>query len=69
MDSGQKISLEQELLFAVVKERYGGLLTNEQLDKVRQSVLGLSDFTQPLRSARLTNDVEPFSTFRPFRSD
>ncbi len=69
MDSGQKISLEQELLFAVVKERYGGLLTDEQLDKVRQSVLGLSDFTQPLRSARLTNDVEPFSTFRPFRSD
>ena len=69
MDSGQKISLEQELLFAVVKERYGGLLTDEQLDKVRQSVLGLSDLTQPLRSARLTNDVEPFSTFRPFRSD
>ncbi len=61
--------LEQELLFAVVKERYGSLLSDEQLDEVRQSVLGLSGFTQALRAVPLTNDIEPFATFRPYRSD
>ena len=69
MDGDNKTSLEQELLFAVVKERYGSLLSDEQLDEVRQSVLGLRGFTQALRSIPLTNDVEPFSTFRPYRGD
>lgn len=69
MDGDNKISLEQELLFAVVKERYGSLLSDEQLDEVRQSVLGLRGFTQALRSIPLTNDIEPFSTFRPYRGD
>ena len=69
MAGDKNTSLEQELLFAVVKEKYGNLLSNEQLDEVRQSVLGLSGFTQALRSVPLTNDVEPFSTFRPYRGD
>ena len=69
MEPEEKTTLEQELLFAVVKEKYGGLLSEEQLDEVRQSVLGMRNFTQPLRSIRLTNDIEPFSTFRPYRSD
>ena len=69
VDPEQKTTLEQELLFAVVKEKYGSLLTEEQLDEVRKSVLGLRSFTQPLRSVRLTNDIEPFSTFRPFRGE
>lgn len=69
MEPEEKTTLEQELLFAVVKEKYGGLLSEEQLDEVRQSVLGMRNFTQPLRSIRLTNDIEPFSTFRPYRGD
>jgi hypothetical protein len=69
VESEDKTTLEQELLFAVVKEKYGGLLTGDQLDEVRKSVLGLRGFTQPLRSVRLTNDIEPFSTFRPYRGD
>ena len=69
VDSDEKTTLENELLFAVVKERYGSLLTDEQLDEVRKSALGLRSFTQPLRSIRLTNDIEPFSTFRPYRGD
>ena len=69
LESEEKRTLEQELLFAVVKERYGSLLSDEQLDEVRQSVLGLRGFTQALRSIPLTNDIEPFSTFRPYRGD
>ncbi len=62
-------TLEQDLLFAVVKEKYGHLLTDEQMEEVRQAVTGLRDVYRPLRSMRLTNDVEPFSTFKPFRRD
>lgn len=62
-----KTTLEQDLMFAVVKERYGHLLTDEHLDDVRKSVLAMRAYTEPLRAARLTNDVEPFSTFRPYR--
>ena len=64
-----KTTLEQELQFAVVKEKYGHLLTDEQLDEVRKSVLALRAYTEPLRAARLTNDVEPFSVFKPYRGD
>ena len=62
-------SLEQDLLFALVKEKYGHLLTDEQLEGVRGAVSGLSDVFRPLRAIRLTNDVEPFSNFKPFRND
>ncbi len=62
-------SLEQDLMFAVVKEKYGHLLDDDQLEQVRKTVVGLSGFFAPMRAVRLTNDVEPFSTFKPFRSD
>lgn len=62
-------SLEQDLMFAVVKEKYGHLLDDDQLEQVRDTVMGLSEFFAPMRGVRLANDVEPFSTFKPFRSD
>ena len=69
MEPDPKRTLEQDLLFAVVKERYGHLLTEEQMEEVRRAVVGLRDVVRPLRSIRLTNDVEPFATFKPFRGD
>ena len=62
-------SLEQDLLFAIVKERYGHLLTDEQLEGVRNAIVGQRDVFRPIREYRLTNGVEPFSTFTPFRGD
>ena len=62
-------SLEQDLMFAVVKEKYGHLMDDEQLEEVRNTVVGLSSFFAPMRDIRLTNDIEPFSTFKPYRSD
>ena len=69
MTSNSGKSLEQDLLFAVVKEKYGHLLTDEQLEGVREAATGLRDVFRPIRAIRLTNDVEPFSNFRPFRGD
>ena len=62
-------SLEPDLLFAIIKEKYGHLLTDEQLDSVRAAIVGQREVFRPIREYRLTNDVEPFSNFRPFRSD
>lgn len=62
-------SLEQDLLFAIIKERYGHLLTGEQLDGVRNAIIGQRDVFRPIRQYRLTNDVEPFAGFRPFRGE
>ena len=61
--------LEQDLLFAIVKERYGHILTDEQLEGVRNAIVGQRDVFRPIREYRLTNGVEPFSTFTPFRGD
>ena len=69
MDNTAGRSLEQDLMYAVVKEKYGHLMDEEQLEEVRKTVVGLSSFFAPMRDIRLTNDIEPFSTFKPFRSD
>ena len=62
-------SLEQDLLFAIVKEKYGHLLTDEQLDGVRGAVMGQREVFRVLRAIKLANDVEPFSNFRPYRGE
>lgn len=69
MTTNAEISLEQDLLFAIIKEKYGHLLTAEQLDGVRSAVLGQRDVFLALRAVKLTNDVEPFSSFMPYRGD
>ena len=67
MTTNSDNSLEQDLLFAIIKEKYRHLLTDEQLDGVRGAVMGQREVFQALRAVKLTNDVEPFSTFRPWR--
>ncbi len=62
-------SLEPELLFAIIKEKYGHLLNDEQLDSVRTAIVGQREVFRPIREFRLANNVEPFSNFRPFRGD
>ena len=69
MTTNPENSLEQDLLFAIVKEKYGHLLTEEQLEGVRGAVIGQRDVFRPIREFKLTNDVEPFSSFKPFRAD
>lgn len=62
-------SLEQDLMYAVVKQKYGHLMDDEQLEEARKTVVGMSGFFKPMRDIPLTNDVEPFSAFKPYRSD
>ena len=69
MTTNTNNSLEQDLLFAIIKEKYGRLLTDEQLEGVRSAVMGQREVFQALRAVKLTNDVEPFSSFKPYRGE
>ncbi len=60
---------ETDTLFEIVRQRYGGRLTNEQLDDLRKIVRGQVDAARALRAVRLTNVDEPFQRFAAFRSD
>ena len=64
-DNGSK--REAELMFDVVRERYGDRLDDEQLEEVRKGVEDIFEAAQTLREIKLENGDEPFSMFVPFR--
>lgn len=50
---------EVDLLFALVRERYGHRLTPEQLEAVRTGVAAIVDGARALRAVRLDNADGP----------
>ncbi len=60
---------ETEMLFNIVRERYGDRLSAEELEEVRKGVEGFAEVTQALRAQKLENGDEPFSTFVPYRKE
>jgi hypothetical protein len=50
---------EAELLFSLVRERYGSRLTPEQLEAVRAGVASIVEAAQALRAVRLDNADGP----------
>ena len=58
---------EAELMFNVVRERYGDRLDDEQLEEVRKGVEGIFEAAESLREIKLENADEPFSLFVPYR--
>ncbi len=63
-DSGQR---EAELMFDVVRERYGERLDDDQLEEVKKGVEGIFEAAESLRKIKLENGDEPFSMFVPYR--
>ena len=64
-DSGS----QAEARFEVVRRRYGHLLSEEQLERVREEVERHVQMAEALRSVPLENGDEPFSTFHPYREE
>jgi len=60
---------EVEVLFALVRQRYGSRLTAAELEGVRQGIESIVATVRALRAVRLTNADEPFPPFVPFRAD
>ncbi|MCI0440533.1 MAG: hypothetical protein L0177_15580, partial [Chloroflexi bacterium] len=59
----ERSNQEVEVLFSLVRERYGGRLNADELEEVRKGVEGVVEMAQALRSQRLQNGDEPFSIF------
>ena len=57
---------ESELLFNIVKEKYGYILNDMQLKAVKESVDELVKNAEALRKIKLDDRDEPFSVFTPY---
>jgi hypothetical protein len=60
---------EAEILFALIRHRYGDRLDAAQLEEVRKTVQGLVRDITALRAAEIPDDAEPAQPFIPFRAD
>jgi len=60
---------ERELLFEVVRIKYGDRLTSDELEEVKKGVDRIFEAVEKLRAVKLENWDEPFSIFRPYRKD
>jgi hypothetical protein len=69
MEGTDPASKEVDLLFALVRERYGARLTAEQLEEVRKGIEAVERNARALRAVRLENSDEPMQPFAPFRVD
>ena len=60
---------ESELLFNIIKERYGERLSEDELAEVKKGVDRIVEAAEKLREIRLENGDEPFFVFRPYRGE
>jgi len=58
---------EFENLYNVVRDRFGGRLTVEELEQVKKDVKTVADASRALRSVKLSNWDEPFFIFKPHK--
>jgi hypothetical protein len=56
---------EEELLFSLVRERYGNRLTPEELEAVRTGLAAIVEGVRALRAVRLDNADGPLLPLRP----
>ncbi len=57
---------EADLLFGIVKERYGSHVKPAELKKIRRQVEEIVDTAETLRKTKLDITDEPMITFKPY---
>ena len=60
----QSIS-ETEILFNLIKTRFGDRVTTEELEEMRKGLTAILDAVTALRSVKLENGDEPHQFFKP----
>jgi hypothetical protein len=60
---------ESEILFQLIKEKYGDRLTTEELNEVKNGVEKVAEIAEALRQVNLGNWDEPFSIFKPYKEE
>ena len=63
------IADEVELLWALIRQRYGARLDDTQLTIVRETLEGLARDVAALRAATVPADAEPAPPFVAFRAE
>jgi len=58
---------ETELLFELVRARYGDFLNNEQLESVKLSINEIVKNAEALSQVTLDNSQEPMTLFTPHK--
>jgi len=58
---------ELELLFQLVRGKYGDRLTPSELDDLRKNIGNILENAAALRKVKLSNSDEPFTVFKPYR--
>jgi hypothetical protein len=59
MGESEAARSEAEILYSLVRDRYGSRLTPEELEAVRKGVLAIVEGTRALRAVRLDNADGP----------
>jgi hypothetical protein len=63
------VTTELELLWALVRHRYGARLDEAQAKIVRETLEGLARDVAALRAATIPEDAEPAQPFMAFRAE
>ena len=64
-----KFKSEKELMFELIKTKYGDRLDTEQLEAVEKSLERVYTVLEEIRNIPLKNNDEPFNVFKPYRRD
>ena len=56
---------ETEILFNLIKTRFGNRVTPEELEEMRKGLTAILDAAKALRAVKLENGDEPHQFFKP----
>jgi hypothetical protein len=68
MSEPEAIRAEVDTMLGLVRERYGGRLSADELDGIRTAIEGIVQAAHALRAVRLTNADEPGQPFAAYRA-
>lgn len=61
----QPTNREADILFTLIKTRYGDRVTPDELEEIRKSLAAILAATAAIRAIKLDNADEPHQTFKP----
>ena len=69
MRSDKKKISESDLLFEMVKEKFGERLGSTEQEEIKKRIDEIVEASEEMRSLKLENSDEPFFIFKPYRKE
>jgi hypothetical protein len=57
---------ETEILFTLIKTRFGDRVTPEEIEEMRKGLTSILDAVKAMRTIKLENGDEPYQFFKPY---